>query len=290
MPTIQNENITNRLTQNRPPCSFDKQELRTFLQKLQERLDAAAELEIACFEQHQQTPDEFETNKNTLREGYKLKPTFTGEDGRELYGSVEHIFDSPNFPEIVKSVYINSAIPLKAVHNFAVRNSVEVFLDFSKPNIFDFQIMPGHRTPNETNFKVQGFDATWVNGLFYEIQSFINTHRSKAPWLHEHSVYDIFLWFFGYPVGFWLCFKASPLLPNGVDAILFVRAALYLYIFLIALVLLRALFHYSRWVFPLSEYRHPRSKALRHRAILAALCIGLFSSLLYDIFRAIFSA
>jgi hypothetical protein len=284
------DNITIKLKRDRPPCSFDKQELRAFLQILQERLDSAADLEITRFEQRQQSPEEFEENKNILRQGYKLRPTITGEDGRDLYGLVEDIFDSPNFPGIVKSVYINSAIHLKANYNFIVRNSVEVFIDFSKPSIFDFQIMPGHRTPNETNFKVQGADATWVNGLFYEMQRFIDDHRSIVPWLHEHSIYDIFVWFFGCPIGFWLCYKTSPFIIEGGGAIQFLRAAIYLYIFLMALVGLRALFHYSRWVFPLSEYRHYRSKIFKHRAFLAAISIGLIVAVIYDLIKATFSS
>lgn len=259
-----------------------------FLSILQERLDAAAELEINLFEQQKQTDKEFERNKDLLRQGYKLRPTVTGEDGRELYGSVEDIFDSPNFPEVVRSVYLDSGIPLKAAYNIEVRNSVEVFLDFSKPAIFNFQLMPGLQTPNETNYKVKGTNATWVNGLFHEIQNYVGSRRSVAPWIHEHSIYDIFLWFFGYPIGFWLCFKASPLLPEGTAPMLFFRAALFVYIFLMSMVGLRAIFHYSRWVFPIAEYRHLRSQIFRHRTVLAALSLGLLGTVVYDVLRVIF--
>jgi len=281
------ESINTRLARDRVACSFDKTELRAFLSILQQRLDEAAELEIRHFEQNQQSNEEYEHNKNEIRLGYKLRPTVTGEDGRELYGEIEEIFESPNFPEFVKSVYLNSAIPLNTVHKFAVRNFVEVYLDFSRPKIFDFHLMPSQRTPNATNYKVEGTDATWVNGLFHEIQNYIASHRSAAPWLHEHSIYDIFLWLLGYPFGFWLCFKASPFLPDGQNEILFVRAALYVYIFLIALVGLRALFHYARWVFPIAEYRHVRSRVLRHRTILATLSLGIFGTVLYDAIKSI---
>jgi len=287
MLTANKTNITTRLTHERVACSFDKSELRTFLAILQERLDAAAEIEIGRFPQNQQTDEEYGHSKKEIRWGYKLRPTVTGEDGRELYGTVEEIFDSPNFPDVIKSVYINSAIPLDAAYNFRIHNSVEIFIDFSRPAIFDFHVMPGQRTPNGTHYKVQGQDATWVNGLFREMQSFVSSHRSAVPWLHEHSIYDLFLWVLGFPLGFWLCFKVSPLLPEGETALLFVRAALYLYIFLLALVGMRALFHYARWVFPIAEYRHVRSRYLHHRTALAALSIGLFGSVLYDIIKNI---
>ena len=79
------------------------------------------------------------------------------------------------------------------------------------------------------------------------------------------------------------------MLPDGGNAMPFLRAAMYVYIFLMAMVAIRALFHYSRWVFPISEYRHTRSKALRHRAILSALTLGLIGTVLYDVLRAAFS-
>jgi hypothetical protein len=281
------ENINTRLARDRVACSLDKSELRAFLSILQERSDTAAELEIANFPKNDQTDDEYENNKNEIRLGYKLRPTLTGEDGRELNGTIDEIFDSPNFPESVRSIYLNSSIPLDVIHKFRVRNTVELFLDFSRPAIFDFHLMPSQRTPNESNYRVEGRDTTWVNGLFHEIQNYIASHRSPAPWLHQHSIYDFFLWLIGYPLAFWLCFKVSPLLPNGEKEILFVRAALYVYIFLIALVGLRALFHYARWVFPISEYRHARNRALRHRAFLGALSIGLFGTLLYDVIKSI---
>ncbi len=81
------EDITTRLSRDRVACSFDKTELRAFLLILQERLDAAAELEIVHFQKNKQTDDEYEYNKNEIRLGYKLRPTLTGEDGRELYQS-----------------------------------------------------------------------------------------------------------------------------------------------------------------------------------------------------------
>lgn len=286
---IQEPNVTNRLSLDRYSASFDKDDLRRLFAILQERLDAAAESEISNFKKLNQTDEDFEKNKASLRDGYKIRPTLTGFNGLELFGLATEVFDSPNFPETVKSIYINSSINLKAVHNYTVRNYLEIFIDFSRPEIFNFNLMPSGSTPNGSNVKVHGSDATWVNGVFYEIQGFINEHKAKAPWLHRHSIYDILLWLIGYPIGFWACFKATPFIPN-VDAVgPFVRAALYVYLFLSVLIGFRALFHYSRWVFPVVEFRHPKSKSLRHRIILGALALSLIGAFLYDILKAVFT-
>jgi len=283
------QNITNRASLEGISCSFDKDNLRRFLQILQERLNAAAEFEVSKFEQRDQSDEEYEANKQLLRDGFVVRPTVTGQNGQELYGTVNDVFESANFPEEVRSIYVNSEIWLKSRYNYVPHNSVELFFDFSRPEIFDFSFMPSQKTPNETNIKVRGVDSTWVNGIFHEANAFLNDHRAPAPWLHRHSIYDILLWIFGYPVGFWTCFKVSSLLPQAQETMLFLVAAIYVYVFLVALVIIRTLFHYARWVFPLAEYMHPRSKLIRHRAILGVLILALVSGFVYDIIKATFN-
>ena len=286
---IREPNVTNHLSLNQYSASFDKDELRRLITLLQERLDAAAELEVDNFKKLTQTDEEYEKNKNVLRDGYKIRPTLIGFGGLELFGLATDVFDSPNFPENVKSIYINSSINLKAVHGYSVRNYLELFIDFSRPEIFDFNIMPSGSTPNGSNVKVNGADATWVNGVFHEIQSFISEHKAKAPWLHKHTIYDILLLVIGYPIGFWACFKAAPVISIVESGGPFLRAALYVYVFIAVLIGFRAFFHYSRWVFPVVEFRYPKSKFLQHRLFLSALLVALISSFVYDVLKAPFA-
>lgn len=280
-------NLTNRLSLEGFSASFDKGEIRQLLGILQERLNAAAEIEVSSFEKLGQSDEEFEKNKGILRDGFRLRPTVLGHNGQELFGFVDEVFSSPNFPDAVKSIYVNSAIFLRAVHNYNVRNSFEMFLDFSRPEIFDFNLMPSFGTPNGSNIKANGTDPTWVNGLFHEVRRFVTDHAAVAPWIHKHSVYDILLWFIGYPVAFWTCYKAAPFLPSPSGVGPFLRAALYVYLFLIVLVSFRALFHYGRWAFPRLEYRYPKDRALQHRIALGALSLSLVGSLIYDVLKGI---
>lgn len=283
-----NQNVTNRLTLDRVSCSLDKDELRRLLSILQERANAAADLEIASFQQLDQTDEIFAENKNLIREAFDLRITVTGQNGQELYGPVDEVFDSPNYPVDVKFVYINSENVLKGTYNYTPHNSFEIFFDFSKPDIFDFTIFPSQPTPNETNIKVRGRNATWANGVFREIQQFLSEHAGGGSWLHKHSVYDGLLWFLGYPLVFWICFKLSPVLPGSGDSGPFIKAALYVYVALVVLVGLRALFHYARWVFPTAEYRGEKSRSGVHKATLWALTLGLIGSFLYDILKSLF--
>lgn len=279
------KNITNRASRLGISCSFDKESLRRFLNILQERLNAAAEFEVSKFEQNDQSDEDFNTNKNLLRDGFIIRPTVTGKNGQELYGTVDEVFESANFPQEVRSIYVNSEIWLKSRYNYVPHNSLELFFDFSRPEIFDFTLMPSQKTPNETNLKIRGVDSTWVNGIFHEANAYINEHRAPAPWLHKHTIYDILLWFIGYPIGFWACYKVSSLLPQAQGSMLFLVAAIYVYVFFVTLVLIRTLFHYGRWVFPLAEYIHPHSKLIRHRAVLFSLVLALVGGAFYDIIK-----
>jgi len=53
-------------------------------------------------------------NKKTIKEGFNLKPTIVSADGKELWGNFKDIFESSNFPDQIKSIYVNSEMPLKA--------------------------------------------------------------------------------------------------------------------------------------------------------------------------------
>jgi hypothetical protein len=284
MESTKQPKINNRQKMEVSSFSLDKCDLRRFCDILQERACSAAEIEVGLFQQNEQTDDQYEANIKTLRDSFQLKITITGFSGDELWGSIEEVFDSVNFPEQVKSFFVDSELTLRAVHNFYPHNSFTIFLDFSKPRIFDLSLLPSSGTPNESNLEVKGYDATWVNGVFNELKTFITKRSSTLSVVHNHSVYDVLLWVLGFPLSFWVCSKFSMSIDNafgGNNA--FVTAALYLYAFIAMLFVFRILFHYLRWVCPLVEYKNKNNKMLIHRALLGVLTIGWLGSFIYDI-------
>lgn len=266
-------------------CSLDKAELRRLAEILQERANAARDLELAEFRPEGLPPNELERQRAVLRESFVLKFTLNGNDGRELFGTIKEIFDSPNYPEEVASVFVASDNTLRAVHNYYPRNAFRLFLYFTKPAVLDFRILPGLDTPNASNFEVEGYDATWANGVFREIDAFLGSKPSRLSIVHRHTIYDLVLYPVGIPFAFWLCLKATSIVQQLVPESGFLQNSLYVYLFAAAIILFRILFHYVRWVFPLVEYRAPTSRALLHRATLAALVLGVFGSFVYDVIK-----
>ena len=281
--------IKNKLTRHITSLSIGKDDLRILFNILQERSNGAGEIELAKFQQLDQTDEIYEENKKIIRDGFELKMTLLSSDGQEFWGTIDDVFESPNFPDQVKSIFVGSEIPLTVSYNYYPRNSFQLFLDFSKPDLFNLSFLPSQATPNESNITVQGYDSTWVHGVYNEFNSFIKKSTSYFTWIHKHSVYDLLVWGFGLPFGFWTTYKLSNFLTNVFGEFsIFVQSAAYVYVFLVSLILFRLLFHYARWVWPLVEYRSSRNTALKHRLSLGAIMLSLISALIYDLFKSIF--
>lgn len=266
--------------------SVDKEILRKMLDVLQERSYSAGDIEITHFQKGEQNEEQYESNKKTLKEGFTLYITLTGREGIKLNGSIHDVFESPNFPDDVLSVYVDSSVPLKALHNWNVSNAITLFLDFSKPEVFNFSMIPSHETPNASNINVRGYNITWANGVFNEFTTLIANHPSSFSWLHRHTVYDIIVWICGLPFSFYISYKASAMINNIYGTFsTFVQNAAYVYIFFASLVGLRILFHYARWIWPLIEYKGKNNRSLKHRLVWTGILMGLISSLIYDLVK-----
>lgn len=281
-------NITFRASKQIGSLSLDKAELRRLCETLQERSRDASKLEVADYRQLQQTDEQYEKNKKLLGEGFELKFTILGSDGEELFGSLEDVFESPNFPELVKSVYVNSESGLRTQYNYYPLNSFQLYLDFSKPAVFEHTVWPSAPTPNDSKITVQGQNASWVNGIFNEVSNYFDKKGAAFEFFHKQSVYDFLLWILGYPLTFWACYKLSGSVNTLFGRLsVFVESAAYFYIFLVSLYGLGIIFSYSRWVWPLVEYRGPSNKALRHRAVLGTLVLTIVGAFLYDVIKEI---
>ncbi|MDI1227262.1 MAG: hypothetical protein PSY14_06225 [bacterium] len=265
--------------------AFTKDKLRKFCDILQERALAAAELEVEIYIQTVGKDKAVDDDILKLRQGFQLKVNLVGNGGVTLWGSIPEVFSSVNFPIHVESLFIDSKTPLKVTHNYHPHNELTVFLQFSKPKIFDFTVLPGNETPNESNVAVCGSNPTWVNGVFHELVSFINAHPAPVRFVHKQSVYDLVMFTFNIPVAFYVCYRLQGSLNGITDT--FIRNTLYVYIFCFVLIFFRCLFHYARWVFPRVDYVTPDNRTKAHQATIISIIVGMFGKLLYDLLNAI---
>ncbi len=268
--------------------SAGKDDLHNLFQILQERNYSARDIEVANFQRMNQDEEAYEQNKKLIIESFDLRLTVNGADGKQLYGSLAEIFNSPNFPAKVQSIFVSSATLFEVTWNFPPRNRFELLLDFTKPQVLDLSFLPSQATPNASNVAVSGYDSTWVHGVFNELNTFIDNHPSQIKWIHKHSMYDLLLFILGLPLAFWAVWKLSTNLNRAFGSVsVVVQSAAYVYVFFISLFVFRVLFHYARWVWPLVEYRSPNNKTLKHRLVLGAVSLGIISSVIYDIIKFI---
>lgn len=273
--------LRTRLKQEVLFCRLSIEDLRSLCAQLQERANSAADIEWSHIK------DRFKDNREQaeaeLRDGFVLRVSISGQAGADISGLAEEVFSSPNLPSDISSLYVHSGMPLRTLYNYVPRNAFELFLDFHRPHVLDFTVLPSSPTPNGSTFLVDGLDASWANGVFYELQAFFDRHRA-IRWLHKQMVYDCILWVVGLPLSFYVCYRLSPLLKTWDSD--FLRAALYVYAFLLMLLIFRAFFHYARWVFPAVEFIHSRSRVTVHRAAIISIVGTLVGALLLYLIKA----
>lgn len=279
-------NVTSRLRLELESCRLDKPALQKLCAILEERVAAAAAQEVQQMVQGTVPDDVFNADKQRVADAFFLWITVRGANHKELFGRVGEVFASPNFPDQIESFYANSTTALKARYNWHPRNSVELFLDFKRPAPLDFNFLPSHGTNNESNFEVQGQDATWTNGLFHELETFFSARTVPLGWIHKPSVWDAILWLLGMPLCLWVCYRFAPLVEQSLAKYsTFLEAAAYIYIFIVSMTVLRAGFHYARWLWPRAEYVATGSTALRHRLLLGAIAISIAAAFIYDLIK-----
>jgi len=277
--------VRNRLRKPIDSLTINKDDLLKLLKILQERADAACEIECNHIETIV-TADKLDQSKEDLISCSQLKFTITGLDGEELYGSIDDVFNSVSFPEQLKSLYVNSEIIYKSRFNYLPRNRFEVFIDFIKPKVLDFSFAPSEKTPNDSIFTVEGYDNTWVNGVFSEIDKYFKKRSSKFSGIHKNSIYDLVVWILGIPIGFWACYKLNEDI-NQLFVSDFLNSAVFVYLFFLSLFILRILFHYFRWLYPKIQYKTTQDLAIVHRGFFYVITTGVIVAFLYDILKLI---
>ncbi len=228
-----------------------------------------------------ESEEEFRARKQKVHDAFVSSVTAVGSDGEMFHGNSEEFFDSTTFPEHLRSILISTKSAPKAVLNFTPLCSVVAFLDFSRPPLFDFGRLPTLPTPNESNFEISADNESWFSATKARLSQFFSDRRTSTNWLHRAAVYDILLIFVGIPMAIWLDYRVVSLIDTSKISPVII-AAVYIYIFLLAITLFRILFSYSRWVFPKVELDTELASPLRHRGIWGAIILAMVTSFLYD--------
>ena len=280
--------LTTELSEQITACAFSKADLQTLCEILQESSYEAADEEISHYNPIDRPPEQILADKESLRLGFELQVAVRGIDDKVVDGTIPVVFNSPRFPDKVKSLYINSELHLRNLYDWFPRNRFELLLDFAKPEIFNLSLSPSISTPNASTILVSGRNETWVNGVYHAVMEFVKNRKTRRKFFHRHSVYDLLLACVSLPFAFSIASKLSGLINSlfGEHSGI-LKSAAYVYVVYFSLILFRILFDYARWIFPIVEYKESNGAAQKHRAILAAIVLGILGNFIYDVFKIV---
>ena len=274
------------LSQQIAACAFSKADLRTLCERLQEASDEAANEEINHYAPLDRPAEQILADRELLKSGFELKVTVSGMNDETVFGTIPMVFNSARFPEKIKSLYINSSQELRNLHDWAPRNRFELFLDFTKPALFNFLLTPSGPTPNASKILVTGLNSAWVNGVYSDVAAFVRGRKTHRRLLHRSGVYDLLLLCGGLPFAFSISAKLSGIMNTLFGELSgLLHSAAQVYVFFIALNLFRILFDYARWIFPLVEYQDPSGTVIKHRIFLGGLILGVLGNFIYDLLK-----
>jgi len=230
--------------------------------------------------------NQIKEHQDRIKQYFKLGVLVKGTMGEYLTGDDISLFDDESFPKNIEEIVFDSSYIFRQMTGQEPRNKIIIQFDFKKQKIFDFSNPASQQDPNTSSINVAGYNDTWVNGVYAQIMNFLKEIKLKRNWLHKRIVYDFYLYLVFYPITFWCIYRVSEFMKGKIGTVLSI--GIYLYIFFFILFLLRLLFNYTRWIFPLLEFI-PKSgtKMGRHRTILTIILLGTISSLLYDVIKAI---
>lgn len=234
-----------------------------------------------------ETEEQFIDRKNRAYNSFVTSVTFAGINGELVHGNNEEFLASQTIPERLRSILISTRSVPHACIGFDPLCNITVFLDFSRPPLFDFSQIPTFPTPNESTIVINSDNESWFTAIHTNLIQFFRQRKTNTDWLHRAGTYDVILIFVGIPIAIWLSSRvgANINIPHTNP---FVQSAVYIYVFIIVLNIFRIMFSYSRWVFPKVEMDTEISSPLRHRVVWGALFVGIAGSIIYDVLKAIF--
>ena len=236
-----------------------------------------------------QSTEDFEKEIEEIREqAFRITITIegkTGDNSASLFGDKSSLFDSPNLPESISTIFMTNTVAYERFTQRRPKNSFSLFLDFSKPKLLDGSTLVSSPTPNTSHLDISGDRESWIASINEAVMSTLSARGQKRGWLHVGFVYDFGLLIAAWPIGLYACWMASSQIERTLSNISsFLSAAAYLYIFIAACWAYRIFFGYTKWAFPTVELESPRSSSRTHRKFWYVIICGLIVQIIWTLF------
>ena len=263
-------------------------DVKRIFERLSKHLEEEADRQIReLVRPPDQSEEEFAKQVAHVRKGaFRITITISGSDGQDLFGDSLELFDSPNLPEDIASIYMTNTVSYKGQTGREPPNRFSMVLDFSKPNLVDNNNPVSNPTPNNSNIAVDGDRDSWVAAISEASMGVLAKRKNGRNRLHAAFVYDIGLMLLALPFGLYLCWRSSGLVEAQLGKFSpFLSAVAYVYLMMIGLWLYRIMFGYTKWAFPTVELSDAQNLSKRHRAVWYVIMTGVISGAIIELWK-----
>lgn len=233
------------------------------------------------------TDDQWKIHKeHLLSDAFCLTTTINTERDIQIYGENISLFDDSNIKYPIKSIFFTNVNSYKRNANGDEPiNRFTVFVDFSKPAIFDPNILVSSATPNNGRITISAQDIMFFNAVQKSVEKHITSKKSWYSPLHQNFSYDLGMWLFALPISLYFStFYMNEIIPENSQFSLF-RWPLFLYFGGLSLIIYRTVIAYAKWAFPVNVLVENKDTAYKHRLALA----GFASWMIYQVASTVYS-
>jgi hypothetical protein len=259
-------------------CRLRRDDLRQLYRIIQERQNDHRQTVLAQLaQQPTETAEQFETRRTRVANAFVITANITLASKEVITDSSEHFVTSENLPDNIVTVFFSTIAGPSAIGLTEQQqpHRATLLLDFSRPTVFDFSKFPTFATENASRLYIWSSSEQWFATLHKRISDLFTERHTGFDWLHKPGIYDVLLLTIGLPFSFAIDYLASPSITKLNFSSNVLTSAIYIYLFIAGLHIFRALFTYSRWVFPKAEIESQYSPPMRHRGVWAAIALGI---------------
>jgi hypothetical protein len=264
-------------------------DVKKIFSRLEKIVHEEGDQEISKLDKQTDMNDEqWDARKKEIKSGaFRITMTIEGESGDRLHGNTLTLFDSPNRPTRIKSVYMTNSTAFRLWTNKNPTRSFELMLDFARPKLLDSENFVSAPTPNRSNLNVEADNETWIAAISEAVSGVLSDKSNNRKFLHKAFVYDFGLLVAGLPFAFYISWKLSDAVglyfsKNSA----FLAAAAYVYLFVLAIWSYRILFGYTKWAFPAVELSENAESVGKHRMFWYAIVVGLITNFFSELLRS----
>lgn len=278
-----------RKSKNLRGYAFTVDDLKRLYDLLQEIASEAASNETLDWSRTEdQTASKFQESINNAHSLFRVFVRIETGDGETISQGSHNVLLEPDLPKDISAIEFDSGQIFRERTGFEPKNRVYVLIDCRKYNNSVNSTQPAAETPNSSQYIVTGQNSNWVRSTKARLDEFLKFRERKGVWLHKGGIYDILLQIVGVFFLAWVMSFSIPLVDSVFEqANDSYRYAAYIFIFLLSLRMFMFMFNYARWIWPIVEIKLDDPIMKAHRVIWTTIFLGVLSTAVYDIFRAV---